>query len=180
MVERTSDEDLRRSVLDHYKAKKDAEDAQQHPVSGRPEKGRAPRKRKPRERFHMDCDLIDMGVIQFLSGTELRVYTTLCRYADAQGRVTMSQPMLADKLDVNERTVRRALAKLEELGFIRKWQVQYGATGQIRIRPLREQLQQLILERLPHGEQLPPGRPYEYGSDFSEIVRAKDRQRESY
>ena len=54
------------------------------------------------------------------------------------------------------------------------------AVGQIRIRPLREQLQELILERLPHGEQLPPGRPYEYGSDFSKIVRAKDRQRESY
>lgn len=51
--------------------------------------------------------------------------------------------------------------------------------GQIRLAPLREQLQDLLSTRLPHGDTLSFGRPFEYSDDFSEIVRSADRRRET-
>ncbi|MBK8270217.1 MAG: Fe-S cluster assembly protein SufD [Planctomycetes bacterium] len=49
--------------------------------------------------------------------------------------------------------------------------------GQIRVPVLRDRLQDLLAARLPHGESLTFGRPYEYSDDFVEIVRSADRRR---
>ncbi len=49
--------------------------------------------------------------------------------------------------------------------------------GQVRIASLRDRLQDLLAARLPHGESLTFGRPYEYSDDFVEIVRSADRRR---
>ena len=51
--------------------------------------------------------------------------------------------------------------------------------GQIRVEPLRDQLSDMLFERLPHGELLRFGRPYEYSRDFGRIVRETDRHRET-
>lgn len=51
--------------------------------------------------------------------------------------------------------------------------------GQVRIAPLRGQLQDLLSTRLPHGDTLRFGRPFEYSDDFSETVRSTDRRRET-
>ncbi|MCZ6817593.1 MAG: Fe-S cluster assembly protein SufD [Planctomycetota bacterium] len=53
------------------------------------------------------------------------------------------------------------------------------SVGQIRIDPLREQMQTLLFTRLPHGELLKFGRPYAYSRDHSERVRSTDRRRET-
>jgi len=52
--------------------------------------------------------------------------------------------------------------------------------GQIKLEPLRDQLQKTFLERLPHGEMLRAGSPLFYGHDFAQHIRATDRRRESY
>jgi len=49
--------------------------------------------------------------------------------------------------------------------------------GQVRVAKLRDRLQDLLAERLAHGESLTFGRPYEYSDDFAEIVRSADRRR---
>ena len=101
---------------------------------GRPEQSNA-RKRKRRGRFMVDVGIVDMKLLQLLTGAELQVYMTLYRSADAQDRVRISQPMIGDALDMGERTVRRILAALDDLDLIRKWQDRCGATGHIRLRP---------------------------------------------
>lgn len=49
--------------------------------------------------------------------------------------------------------------------------------GQVRVPKLRDRLQDLLAARLPHGESLTFGRPYDYSDDFVEIVRSADRRR---
>ena len=51
--------------------------------------------------------------------------------------------------------------------------------GQVRIEPLRERLLDLLSTRLPHGQSLRFGRPFEYDDDFSKIVRSADKRRET-
>jgi Fe-S cluster assembly protein SufD len=51
--------------------------------------------------------------------------------------------------------------------------------GQIKVEPLRDQFQKLLLERLPHGKMLAAGSPLFYGADFARHVKALDRRRES-
>ncbi len=51
--------------------------------------------------------------------------------------------------------------------------------GQIRVEPLRDQLSDMLFQRLPRGELLRFGRPYEYSRDFGRIVRETDRHRET-
>src|SRR5690606_31191732 len=52
--------------------------------------------------------------------------------------------------------------------------------GQIAIEPLRNQVQRVILERLPHGRSLGAESPLFYDKDFVKHIRAVDRRRESY
>jgi Fe-S cluster assembly protein SufD len=52
--------------------------------------------------------------------------------------------------------------------------------GQIGIDPLRNQVQKVILERLPHGRMLGEESPLFYDRDFAKHIRAVDRRRESY
>lgn len=52
--------------------------------------------------------------------------------------------------------------------------------GQIGIPPLRNQVQKVILERLPHGRMLGEESPLFYDRDFARHIRAVDRRRESY
>lgn len=115
----------------------DAEEAKDGGQQGTPPKRVQERKKARREWFRMDANLIDLIVIQFLTPREFQVYAVLCRFAKDHGRVRISQPMLADILDVSDRTVRSALAGLERLGLIRKWQESMGATGHIRLRVVR-------------------------------------------
>ncbi|MFQ5429603.1 MAG: Fe-S cluster assembly protein SufD, partial [Phycisphaerae bacterium] len=51
--------------------------------------------------------------------------------------------------------------------------------GQIRVAGLRDRLQDLVSERLPHGRTLRFGRPYEYRGDYAEHVRTIDKRRET-
>lgn len=51
--------------------------------------------------------------------------------------------------------------------------------GQIRLVALRDQLQDLLSSRLPHGDSLRIGRPYEYNREYAEHVRSTDRRRET-
>jgi len=51
--------------------------------------------------------------------------------------------------------------------------------GQIRLEALRDQLQNLLSSRLPHGDALRIGRPYEYNREYAEHVRSTDRRRET-
>ncbi len=51
--------------------------------------------------------------------------------------------------------------------------------GQIRLGALRDQLQNLLSSRLPHGDSLRIGRPYEYDREYAEHVRSTDRRRET-
>lgn len=51
--------------------------------------------------------------------------------------------------------------------------------GQIRLAALRDQLQDCLSTRLPQGQALRLGRPYEYDDDFGRLVRAADRRRET-
>ncbi len=85
----------------------------------------------------MDTNLIDLKVIQFLTPREFQVYAVLCRFADEQGRVRMSQPMLGRILDVTDRTVRTALAGLDRVELIGKWQESKGSTAHIRLSRVR-------------------------------------------
>ena len=103
---------------------------------GRPEQSTG-RKKRRRKWFHMDANMIDLKVIQFLTPREFQVYGVLCRFADEHGRVQMSQPMLGDILDVTDRTVRTALAGLERMELISKWQESMGTTGHIRLLRVR-------------------------------------------
>ena len=52
--------------------------------------------------------------------------------------------------------------------------------GQIKVEALRNEMQAVLLQRLPHGEMLQAGSPLFYGSKFSEHIKATDRRRESY
>ena len=105
--------------------------------------------RPKRRRFYVDANIVDLKLLQLLTGTELKVYLLLCRYADKERRVRISQPMVADALDMGERTVRRNLASLESLGLIRKWQSKPGTTGHIRLRDVRKAAPTLQNQR--HG-----------------------------
>jgi len=51
--------------------------------------------------------------------------------------------------------------------------------GQIRVESLRDQLQDLLSARLPCGDLLRIGRPYEYNREYAEHVRSTDRRRET-
>ena len=51
--------------------------------------------------------------------------------------------------------------------------------GQIRLDNLRDQLQSVLSGRLPHGDSLRIGRPYEYNREYAEHVRSTDRRRET-
>ncbi|MFQ5423792.1 MAG: Fe-S cluster assembly protein SufD [Phycisphaerae bacterium] len=53
------------------------------------------------------------------------------------------------------------------------------SVGLVRVEPLRDQLQDLLFDQLPHGELLRFGRPYEYSRHYSELVRSADRRRET-
>ena len=106
------------------------------------QQGTAPKRARKRRRgrrkwFRMDTNLIDLNVIQLLRPREFQVYGVLCRFADEYGRVQMSQPMLGDILDVTDRTVRTALAGLERMKLISKWQESMGTTGHIRLLRVR-------------------------------------------
>jgi Fe-S cluster assembly protein SufD len=54
------------------------------------------------------------------------------------------------------------------------------ALGQITIEALRNQVQQAILERLPHGALLGAESPLFYDHDFVKHIKSVDRRRESY
>ncbi len=51
--------------------------------------------------------------------------------------------------------------------------------GQVKLEPLREKLQDIITARLPYGQLLPAGRPFEYDREYSKRVRLSDRLHET-
>lgn len=63
---------------------------------------------------------LDVQAYRKLSHLERLVLIFLADYADAGGRCYPAQSTIAERLDVHERTVRRAVDALEEMGLLTK------------------------------------------------------------
>lgn len=89
-------------------------------------------------RFWMEDDMIDLGLLRFLGGSELKVYVALRRFADKKRRVTISQPRLAELLGCDKRTVGRAIKGLRSHGFLDGWQIGFNRSNHYVLKKPRE------------------------------------------
>lgn len=74
--------------------------------------------------FHVFKDMIDSGDLAKMDGGELKVYLVVKSYTSiASGSSFPSIALIAEKSGISERQTMRALAALEELGYISKTKV---------------------------------------------------------